>query len=56
MKVLANISFNGIISMTIGEEREIEQGEVLIDLLNAGYVTEIKPVSNKKGVKADESK
>lgn len=56
MKVKALISFSGLISMHIGEERDIEKGEVLTDLLNAHYVEEVKTAkAEKKGVKADEN-
>ncbi len=57
MKVKALTSFSGELSMYVGEEREIEKGEVLTDLLNAHYVEEIKTTkADKKGVKADENK
>jgi hypothetical protein len=52
MKVKAKVSFSGLISMHEGEEREIENKIIYEDLLNAGYVEEVK---SKKKVKADEN-
>ena len=40
--------------MTMGEEKEIADKEVLTDLLHAQFVEEIK--TDKKKVKANESK
>ena len=40
MKVKANISFCGTISMAKNEVKDIPEGGVLSDLLAAGYVTE----------------
>lgn len=45
MKIKALISFSGLITMGIGEVRDIENKEMVKDLLEAGYV--------KKVVKAD---
>lgn len=56
MRVKATVSFAGAISMHTGQELDIEKGEVLDDLLRAGYVQEIVPEVKKKGVKADETK
>ena len=36
-------SFSGVISMYEGETREIEDAEIVADLLNAGYIKEVKP-------------
>lgn len=55
MKVRALISFSGLISMTMGEEKEITDKEVLTDLLRAQLVEKIK-AEDKKVVKANESK
>ena len=54
MKVKALESFGGQISMYKGQELDIEPGEVLDDLLQAGFVQVMEP--KKKGVKADENK
>lgn len=44
----ANISFSGIISMRKGEVREIKDKKIAKDLLNAGYIEEVKPTKAKK--------
>lgn len=54
MKVKALVSFSGTVSMAVGEVAEIGEGEVLTDLLRAGYVQEaekakaVKPVENQR--------
>ncbi len=42
MKVKANISFCGLVSMAAGQEKDLPQGEVLADLLQAGYVSPLE--------------
>ncbi len=42
MKVKANISFCGSVCMAANEVRDIPEGGVLSDLLEAGYVTEVQ--------------
>lgn len=42
MKVKARLSFSGLITMHTGQEREIENEDILKDLIEAGYV---EPVS-----------
>ena len=42
------ISFSGIISMTVGEIKEITDKEVVKDLLQAGYIEEIKTTKEPK--------
>lgn len=42
MKVRAKLSFSGLISMHTGQEREIDNEDILKDLIEAGY---IEPVS-----------
>ena len=39
MKVRANLSFAGEVSMTEGEVKEIAEGFALSDLLRCGYVS-----------------
>lgn len=51
MKVKANISFSGLVTMAAGEVAEISKGAVLDDLLSCGYVTEVK-AETKKAVKS----
>ena len=36
-------SFSGAISMHEGETREIDNAELVADLLQAGYIEEVKP-------------
>ncbi|MDM5199250.1 hypothetical protein QUF79_14610 [Fictibacillus enclensis] len=55
MKVKALVSFAGIVTMSQGEEKVLNDKEVAKDLLQAGYVQEVKSPKSKK-VKADESK
>lgn len=38
MKYRALVSFSGLISMSMGEEREIEDPAIVNDLLKAGYI------------------
>lgn len=49
MKVKARVSFCGVVSMRMGEVRDITDKPVLTDLLNAGYIEEVK--EEKKTVK-----
>lgn len=51
MKVKALINFAGIITMKKGDEIEINDKAIYEDLLQAGYVEEVKP---SKKVKKDE--
>lgn len=58
MKVKAVISFSGILSMAAGEVRDLPNGDMLQDLLRAGYVLEESPTEQpaKKAVKKREAK
>lgn len=47
MRVMALTSFSGVISMAIGEERDIKNDVLLKDLLQAGYVKTLE-VEEKK--------
>lgn len=38
----ALVSFSGKLSMSKGQIREIEDKEIIKDLLNAGYIEEVK--------------
>ena len=42
MRVKSNISFCGSVCMAAGEIRDIPEGGVLTDLLNAGYVERLE--------------
>ena len=57
MKFKALVSFSGILSMKKNEVREIENKIIYKDLLQAGYVEEVKEdkVKGRKKVNADES-
>lgn len=43
-------SFAGAVSMRKGEVKEINDKEIVKDLLNAGYIEEVKPVKKEKKV------
>lgn len=47
----ALISFSGKVSMSKGQVREIEDKEVIKDLLNAGYIEEVKTKAETKPIK-----
>lgn len=47
MIVKAMENFSGKIAMSIGQVRDIPEGETLTDLLQAGYVTEIEEQPKK---------
>lgn len=47
-------SFSGAISMHEGETREIDNAEVVADLLNAGYIEEVKPKRGRSVKKSGE--
>lgn len=48
MRVKANVSFAGVISMVAGEERECTEGSTLSDLLASGLVAPVQPVTPKE--------
>ena len=56
MIVKAQVSFFGLISMYVGETRDIPEGEVLNDLLAAGYVEPMEEKQPKKRGKTNETK
>ena len=41
-------SFAGKVSMRKGEVKEINDKEIVKDLLNAGYIEEVKPEKNEE--------
>lgn len=51
MKYRALISFSGLLSMSLGDVREISDKYVVKDLLKAGYIEELKETKTKKEVK-----
>ena len=48
MKYMALVSFSGLISMSMGEIREISDKAIVKDLLKAGYIQELKETKIKK--------
>ena len=48
MKYKAIKSFGGIVSMHVGEIKEIADVNIAKDLLRAGYIEEIKPAEKAK--------
>lgn len=44
MLVKATENFSGAVSMTIGQTKELSEGDILSDLLRAGYVEPVAPV------------
>ena len=48
MKYMALVSFSGLISMSMGEIREISDKAIVKDLLKAGYIQELKEKKIKK--------
>ncbi len=55
MKIRAKVSFGGVVSMTLGQERELLEDGVLRDLLAAGYVEpaeEEQPTEEEQPVEA----
>lgn len=47
-------SFSGAISMHEGETREIDNAELVADLLQAGYIEEVKPKRGRSTKKSGE--
>ena len=46
-------SFAGKVSMRKGEVKEINDKEIVKDLLNAGYIEEVKPAKKEKEKKVE---
>ena len=54
MRIKATTSFSGTVSMSAGEERELEAGAILTDLLSCGYVMPVTPSeSAEKEIKSE---
>jgi len=51
MQYKALISFSGLISMSMGEVREITDQKIVNDLLKAGYIAEIIEIKKEEEVK-----
>lgn len=56
MKIRAVENFSGLISMSKGDERELDNEFLLNDLLRAGYIEKVAPVQQKKRGAKSESK
>jgi hypothetical protein len=48
-------SFSGVISMHEGETREIDNAELVADLLQAGYIEEVKPKRGRSTKKSGDA-
>lgn len=48
-------SFAGAVSMGKGDVKEINDKEIVKDLLNAGYIEEVKPAKKEKKVQLEET-
>ena len=44
-------SFSGVISMSMGEVREITDQKIVNDLLNAGYIVKIREIKIEENAK-----
>jgi hypothetical protein len=53
---MALTSFSGVISMSMGEVREISDKAIVRDLLKAGYIQELKETNIKKVVEQKDTK
>ena len=53
MKVRATTSFGGLISMYVGEVREVEDFDILNDLMKAGYVEPVEAESKNPQTNSD---
>lgn len=51
MQYKALISFSGLISMSMGEVREITDQKIVNDLLNAGYIAKIIEIKKEEETK-----
>ena len=45
-------SFSGVLSMNVGEVKDIADVNIAKDLLKAGYIEEVKPAEKAKPTKA----
>lgn len=49
-------SFSGVISMSVGDVKDINDVNIAKDLLKAGYIREVKPAEKVKTTKATTNK
>lgn len=52
MKYIAKKAFSGRLSMKKGDIKELNDAYIIKDLLNAGYIEEVKPASKGETVEA----
>lgn len=52
----AKVNFSGIISMEVGEKRDIADAAIATDLLRAGYIEEVKPAEKGETAKTTTNK
>lgn len=52
----ALVSFSGLVSMAMGETREITDKSIAKDLLKAGYIEELRETKIKKVAESKETK
>lgn len=52
----ALLSFSGVVSMAMGEVKEITDQDIANDLLNAGYIEEVKEANTQQVEKAKGAK
>lgn len=48
MMYKAKVSFSGVVSMHVGEVKDISDVNIAKDLLKAGYIEEVKPAEKAK--------
>jgi hypothetical protein len=49
----ARVNFSGVVSMNVGDVRNIEDVNIAKDLLKAGYIEEVKPAKKAQTEKAE---
>lgn len=52
----ALVNFGGVVSMHVGEVKDISDVNIAKDLLRAGYIEEVKPAEKAKAVKGKSDK
>ena len=45
MEYKAKVGFSGVVSMRVGEVKDIADANIVKDLLSAGYIEEVKPAT-----------
>lgn len=52
----AKVNFSGVVSMNVGEVKDIADVTIAKDLIKAGYIEEVKPAEKAKPVKDTSNK